>query len=91
MGEYSNRCLNNNRRVGETFKGISLSKAKETCINRWIQKTDKLMECKHKRTSKIKKQRWNENVQKRTKECSVNCKIQRKKVKDMVRNTKKQS
>ena len=58
---------------------------------RWSQKTNKLVKCKHKRTSKIKKQRWKEYLQKRTNESYINYKIQRKKVKDMVMISKKQS
>ena len=57
MGENSNRCLNNNRRVVENIQRYSAKydKGDMWYKNRiWAQKTNKFVECKHKRTSKNK-------------------------------------
>ena len=60
-------------------------------IRRWTQKRISWWKVNIKEQVKIKKQRWKEYLQRRTKESYINYKIQRKKVRDMVMNTKKQS
>ena len=57
----------------------------------WIQKTNKLVECKHNGTSKNKEAKMENILQKRTNESYINYKIQRENVKEMAMNTKKRS
>ena len=56
MGEDSSKCLNNNRRFVENIQRyiVKYSKGNMRYKNRKYTKTTKVVECKHKSTSKNK-------------------------------------
>ena len=87
-----NRAMDTSTTTEELWKTL-ISTEKETCGMKLLGEHKKRTSWRNesiKEQVKIKKQRWKEYLQKRTKESYINCKIQRKKVKNMVLNTKKQ-